>query len=200
MRPPRRTGFFCSLWLVASLQAQSSLPPQTWRIGDAPAELHDSIAHGDLIVVSLQDALLRELTGALRQGGPVFALQSCHIDVAGAAARIARQPGVRAGRTSDRLRNAANVPPPWAAALVTAQAGTSGRDVEGFVVDLGDTVGLLRPIVERPMCRACHGPVDRIDPAVHVALQARYPKDRAIGFRDGDVRGWFWIEVPKKGR
>jgi hypothetical protein len=200
MRPPRRTGFFCSLWLAASLQAQSSLPPQTWRTGEAPAELHDPIAQGDLIVVSLQAALLRELTDALRQGGPVFALQSCHIDVAGAAARIARQPGVRAGRTSDRLRNTANVPPAWAASLGTSHSATTARDVDGFAVDLGDTVGLLRPIVQRPMCRACHGPPDRIDPAVRAALQARYPKDRAIGFRDGEIRGWFWVEISKQRR
>jgi hypothetical protein len=29
-----------------------------------------------------------------------------------------------------------------------------------------------------------------------VALAARYPDDRATGFAPGDLRGWFWVEVP----
>lgn len=35
----------------------------------------------------MQDSLLRELTHALNEGGPTFALQSCHIDVIGATQR-----------------------------------------------------------------------------------------------------------------
>lgn len=88
-----------------SLQAQSDLPAGTWRIANAPAELGALISRGDLIVVSMQDALLRELTSALAQGGPAFAIQSCHIDVIGVTQRIGRQAGVAAGRTSNRLRN-----------------------------------------------------------------------------------------------
>jgi hypothetical protein len=32
------------------------------------------------------------------------------------------------------------------------------------------------------------------------ALTDRYPKDRAIGFTEREIRGWFWVEVPKKLR
>ena len=63
------------------VQAQSSLPTGTWRIADAPAELRYPISRADLVVVSMHDALLRELNNALEQGGPAFAIQSCHIDV-----------------------------------------------------------------------------------------------------------------------
>ena len=34
---------------------------------------------------------------------------------------------------------------------------------------------------------------------VKEALAASYPADRATGFREGDLRGWFWIEVPAAG-
>jgi uncharacterized protein DUF3365 len=186
--------------LTAAAQAQSSLPPGTWRIADAPAELRVPISRADLVVVSMQDALVRELTNALKQGGPEFAIQACHIDVIGAIQRIERGDGIAAGRTSDRLRNPTNAPRAWAAPLVKANAGRLARDIDGFAVDLGDRVGVLRPIAERPMCASCHGPASRISAAVSAALVDRYPADRAIGFAEGEVRGWFWVEMPKKPR
>jgi hypothetical protein len=190
----------CWLLLAASPQAQSPLPPGTWRIAEAPAELRYPISRADLIVVSMQDALRRELTNALDQGGPAFAIQSCHIDVIGAIQRIERSEGIAAGRTSDRLRSPTNAPRAWAAPLVKANAGRLARDVDGFAVDLGNGVGVLRPIAERPMCAPCHGPAEKIGPAVSAALKDRYPVDRAVGFTEGEIRGWFWVEVPKKPR
>jgi hypothetical protein len=148
----------------------------------------------------MQAALLRELTHALEQGGPALALQSCHVDVAGIIQRIGWQEGLEAGRTSDRLRSPGNRPRPWAAPLVAANAGRRTRDIPGFVVDLGAKVGVMQPIVQRPMCAACHGPTDRISPDVRAALRDRYPHDRATGFVEGEIRGWFWVEVPKAPR
>jgi hypothetical protein len=200
MRLVLRIVAFCAVLIPAFLQAQSSLPPGTWRIADAPAELHDSIARADVIVVSMQDALLRELTDMLAEGGPAFAIRSCHIDVAWIIQRIGRQRGVAAGRTSDRLRNPANAPTQWAAPLVKANAGRQARDVDGFAVELGSSVGVLRPIAQRPVCASCHGPADRLEPAVAAELKQRYPADRATGFVDGEIRGWFWVEVPKRVR
>jgi hypothetical protein len=148
----------------------------------------------------MQDAVIRELTGALERGGPEFAVRSCHIDVAGTLQRLGRQEGIAAGRTSHRLRNPWNAPRPWAAALVEAHAGRMARDLDGFVLDLGDKVGVLRPIAERPMCASCHGPLEKLSPAVRATLADRYPADRAFGFKDGELRGWFWVEVPKTRR
>jgi hypothetical protein len=197
MRNMCRSGCLTLLLLAAWLQAQS--PRTSWPIADAPLELRDSITRADLIVVDMQSQLLRELSQALTRGGPAGAVNSCHVDVTGIAARIGRQSGVAAGRTSDRLRNKTNAPRAWAAPFVANYAGKQARDVDGFVVDLGDRIGVLRPIVQRPMCVSCHGPADRIDPAVRAVLNTRYPADRASGFEEGEIRGWFWVEVPKPG-
>jgi hypothetical protein len=194
---PRAIWVFVFL-LTASLQAQSPLPPGTWSVADVPPELKFPVSRADLIVVSMQDALLRELTRTLEEGGPDLAIRSCHIDVIGAIQRLGRYEGIAAGRTSDRLRNPTNAPQPWAAPLVSANAGRRVRDVPGFAVDLGDKVGVLRPIAHRSMCASCHGPQDALSPAVRNELRDRYPRDRAVGFAEGEIRGWFWVEVPKK--
>ena len=44
-------------------------------------------------------------------------------------------------------------------------------------------------------CEACHGERESIDPDVLKTIEAFYPEDRATGFSEGDLRGWFWIEV-----
>jgi hypothetical protein len=176
----------------------TSVPGPTYRISQAPPELRRSIQRADLVILSLQNAMLAELTRELEQGGPGLAIRACHLDAATVAYRVAKQEGVQAGRTSDRLRVPTNAPRPWAAPLVAQYAGKRAADVEGFAVDLGDRVGVLRPIAERPLCAACHGDRDKLDPRVRQELEERYPKDRALGFTTGEVRGWFWTEIPKK--
>jgi len=47
-------------------------------------------------------------------------------------------------------------------------------------------------------CVVCHGDPAQIPDAVLAALAARYPDDRATGFAEGDLRGWFWVEVPAR--
>jgi hypothetical protein len=50
------------------------------------------------------------------------------------------------------------------------------------------------------VCAACHGAPDTFDPAVRAELRDLYPRDRAVGFAEGEIRGWFWVEVPKTVR
>jgi len=184
-----------ALALVASAAAQFEV--KSWPVRQAPPQYQALVVRGDHVVVSLRDAMLRELQDALTKGGTEGAMAFCHLDATFLAQRLARYDGVAAGRTSDRLRNPTNAPPPWAAALVRAHAGERARDVDGFVVELGDKIGLLRPIAHQPMCRGCHGSPDTVAAGVKAVLADRYPVDRALGFTDGEIRGWFWVEVRK---
>lgn len=193
-----RTVLVAAVLMSPVVAAQSEFT--SWPVSQAPAELRIPISRADLVVAAMQDAVIRELSDALARGGPAQAIDFCHLDATAATQRVGRQEGIAAGRTSDRLRDPTNAPRPWAAPLVAANAGRTARSVEGFAVDLGDKVGVLRPIVERPMCAGCHGPAEKLHPAVKLALTDRYPADRAVGFRDGEIRGWFWVEMPKVPR
>jgi hypothetical protein len=35
---------------------------------------------------------------------------------------------------------------------------------------------------------------------VRKVLAERYPADKGLGFTEGEIRGWFWVEVPKRLR
>lgn len=188
----------CAAGLMLAAAAGAQTQFTTWPASEAPAELRPAISKADLVIVGMQDSVLRELNDALSRGGPGTAIAFCHIDATAVAQRLARTEGVAAGRTSDRLRNPSNVPRPWAAALVKANAGKQARSVEGFVADLGDKIGVLRPIAQRAMCAGCHGPAEALSPAVRSVLSDRYPVDRAVDFKEGEIRGWFWVEMPKR--
>lgn len=170
----------------------------SWPVSQAPPDLKVAISRADLVIVTMHDAVLRELNDELALGDRARAMNFFHLDVTATIQRLARQEGIAAGRTSDRLRSPTNAPRPWAAPLIKTHAGQSARSVEGFAVDLGDKIGVLRPIAERPICAGCHGPL--LAPGVKTALLDRYPADKALGFADGDIRGWFWVEMPKRRR
>jgi Protein of unknown function (DUF3365) len=172
--------------------------PLSWPVAQAPGELKPIVSRADLLIISMHDAVVRELTDALSRGGPESAIGFCHLDATILSQRIGKEEGIAVGRTSDRLRNPTNAPRPWAAPLVHANAGRQAKNVDGFVVDLGDRVGVLRPIAERAMCAGCHGPADQLSGGVTRVLTDRYPVDRAVGFREGEIRGWFWVEMPKR--
>jgi hypothetical protein len=185
-----------ALTLGPSIRAQA--PLTSWPAADAPPDLRVAIARADLIVVSLQDSMVRQIENALSQHATSSAIAACHLDTTFAEQRLARREGIAAGRTSDRVRNPTNAPRAWADALVRAHAGEPARSVDGFVVDLGDKIGLLRPIAERPICAGCHGPAEGVSAGVKAVLAERYPADRAVGFKTGEIRGWFWVEMPKR--
>jgi hypothetical protein len=98
---------------------------------------------------------------------------------------------VEIARTSFRLRNPQNQPPPWAVPLVE-----QGVAEPRYVSLPKGGLGALLPIHLKPTCLMCHGPEDQILPDVREALAKQYPEDKATGFEEGDLRGWFWVEVP----
>jgi hypothetical protein len=180
------------------VQAQSAREWPTYSIKEAPAQLRPAIQHGELILLSIQNAVLSELTQELSERGPGGAIRVCHMSATTVINRVAREEGIAAGRTSARLRTPSNAPKPWAAPIVARYVDRPAAGLDGFVVDLGTRVGVMRPIAHREVCSPCHGREDQLTPNVRAELTDRYPKDQATGFRDGDLRGWLWVEVPKK--
>ena len=148
----------------------------------------------------LQQALLAKLKTTMESGGPAAAVEVCRTEARTIAAAVAKREGIDLGRTSHRVRNPANAPRPWARAIVEGGAGVKAAAERIRVVDLGERVGVLRPIGTVEMCMRCHGPADVVRRSLGDALAKVYPQDRATGFSPGDLRGWMWAEVPKSAK
>lgn len=167
-----------------------------------PAEPLDGAAvdRAQQAMVSLQQRLSARLLEEMGKGGPTAAVRVCRDEAQKLTAAVSAEQGVELGRTSHRLRNPANAPRPWVAKLLPAYAGRQAAEVAPAVVDLGDRVGVVKPLPTQPLCLACHGERKAMTPEVLKMLSSAYPRDEATGFVPGEVRGVIWAEVPKIAR
>lgn len=158
--------------------------------GESPSEA------AQVKMLAAKDALFTRLSARLMEvlgnQGPATAIAVCQNEAVEIAEAVSEQQGVRIGRTGVRLRNPDNAAPSWAEPLVRKRT-----DVPTFVtLSNGDAAALL-PIKLQGQCVMCHGPPAQIAPAIQDQLDKRYPTDRATGFREGELRGWFWVELPR---
>ena len=147
------------------------------------------------LVVAATNALvsetLGELEAALSSSGGAGGIAVCRDKAPAIAAQVSEQFGLRIGRTSHRLRNPSNVPPAWAEAYVAART-----DEPTFLAGPSGELGALLPIRLKAECQMCHGAAENIDDQILAAIADSYPSDQAVGFAEGDLRGWFWVEAP----
>ena len=140
---------------------------------------------------ALAGELMATLADELAERGAAGAIAVCKEEAPRIAAATGERLGLRIGRTSWKLRNPRNAAPAWAEPLL------AGQPAEPRAAAAPDgRLGVTLPIRIAAPCLACHGPTDELEDDVRAALAAQYPGDRATGFQSGDLRGWFWVEVP----
>lgn len=137
--------------------------------------------------------LMTRLQVAIEQQGTASAIGVCQEAAPTIARAVGEARNLLIGRTSWKLRNPENLPPSWATALVAART-----EVPAALAHPDGRLGVLLPIRLKGQCLACHGAAEAIPAEVRNALQTRYPNDAATGFVEGDLRGWFWVEVPSE--
>jgi Protein of unknown function (DUF3365) len=179
--------------LSATLLGQA---PRSWTVKDAPAEYQDAAARATKAFDAVQSALSSRLMEEMKAGGPTRAVTVCRDEAIPLTKKVAGEQRVAAlGRTSHLIRNPANAPRDWTKPFVEKAAGRKAGDVQTVVVNLGSRVGVLRPIGVATACTICHGAREKQPESLRRALADAYPSDRAVGFEEGDLRGFFWAEV-----
>jgi hypothetical protein len=144
--------------------------------------------------------LRTKLVAAVASSGHAKAIDVCAVEAPALAAQIHTDTGATVGRASLRLRAPADAPPPWVAEWLAKHGERSSAGVEGMrgitSVGGGRVARVLLPLTVEGPCLSCHGGPADLAPGVRAALDARYPGDRATGYRIGDLRGASWAEVP----
>lgn len=178
---------------VAFLAVAQAAPPA------APAE-GAAVGQAEQAMTALQRRLSARLLEEMGKGGPTAAVRVCRDEAQKLTAAVSAEQGIELGRTSHRLRNPANAPRAWVAKLLPTYAGRQAAEVAPVVVDLGDRVGIVKPLPTQPLCLACHGERSAMAPEVQEMIASAYPADEATGFTQGEVRGVIWAEIPKVAR
>jgi hypothetical protein len=188
----RNTRYLVALVLLwtASVAAQ-----------DAPASAADPRhAQSRELATALQQALGSRLMAALGSGGPVAAIEVCHVEAPAIAAGLSASAAARVGRTTLKVRNPDNAPDQAAREVLERferqWEGRGATPPEDYTVAADGSARYLRGIVTQQLCLVCHG--SELAPDVAAAIRARYPDDAATGYALGTLRGAFLIEWPPR--
>ncbi len=158
----------------------------------APEVPAEDLARAQAELLPFKEQMLDALTTSL-EAGPANAISVCRERAPEIAAALSVD-GVEMGRTSHRLRNPKNAPPPWAEPLLAAYLEDPAREGPMAVYIDESTIGYVEPIRAVSFCLSCHGPA--VEPELLEEIRSLYPEDRATEFRTGDLRGLFWLTMP----
>lgn len=144
-------------------------------------------------IKSLGQNLKKELKGAMKKS-PSHAVAVCNTE-AMKVTKDASKNGILVGRVSKKNRNPNNKPKEWMKAFI--EKYHKGEIKKPYtVVNLPhNRQGILKPIKTGPLCLKCHG--TKIDDVTSKKISDLYPKDKATGYKAGQIRGFFWAEFNK---
>ena len=149
------------------------------------------------VASSVPPKLLQVLSAEIARGGPESAIGVCREKAPELAKAASEQTGWAIRRVSLRNRNPKAVPDAWEHAALEdfdrrAAAGESPATLEKGELVADGTRKEYRYIKALPVqqiCMGCHGPSDKLSPAVTTQLQKYYPNDKGVGYSLGQIRG-----------
>lgn len=149
------------------------------------------------LATDLKTALVTQLNQKITENGPIGAIPFCHAEVKTIAQGAAQDRATKFefGRTSHRIRNTANTAQTWMKPYI--------REFEGKTLVQAPKKTLihsfkngkkayLEPLFIQPQCLTCHG--ESVAPEIHARIRELYPNDRAMGFKQGEFRGFLWVK------
>ena len=145
-------------------------------------------------LMPLKKGLMKALKSSIKTKGAVASISMCKTK-APSITKSAQQKNFELGRTSNKLRNLSNAPKTWIQPYLKKYQNSKAGDLPSHqLVALKDNrFGYLEPIYLKPLCLTCHG--ENLSPKVKNKLVALYPKDQATGYKLGEFRGFFWVEL-----
>lgn len=163
-----------------------------------------AVQRGKAIVAETFSLLSSNLQSAIQQSGVSNALPFCSLAASPLTAGLAAQHGVTIRRVTHKARNPANqadaaellILKQFAAALPAASAtNPPPPHVTNFTAP---TATFFAPIIlNNELCLKCHGePGKDIAPENVAVIQHLYPRDEATGFKLGDLRGAWRVDMP----
>lgn len=164
-------------------------------LSETTTEIDPRVSESRTVVKQFGKQLIGKLKQALEEGGPVTAIKVCNIEAPGIAEQLSRQYDWRVGRTALKTRNPNNNPDEWETNVLQQfeQRKQDGEAISKLEYSEETVEGFryMKAIPTKGLCLTCHGTA--IPEPVKATLLELYPEDKAIGFKEGSVRGAFTI-------
>lgn len=103
-------------------------------------------------------------------------------------------------QSSLKIRNPSNAPDEWERKILESYKLKERQKANSFgeIQEKGGKkiYRYLKPsFIEKP-CLACHGAKEKIRPEIRSFLEKRYPNDKALEYKEGELRGGISIIIP----
>ncbi len=160
------------------------------------------LAKGKQIAKTTANHLGGELTKHMKAGGVSEAIPYCNGQAGLLTQEMSEKFKVAIKRTSHKLRNSNNAPTANEIAILEQFKELKATNTTLKPVVALDGKGhphFYAPIIVQKKCLACHGVIgDSMKPATDSIIKTLYPKDKATGFHEGDLRGIWSIAFESK--
>ncbi len=165
----------------------------------------NNIQEARKIVKQYASTLKHELKSALKEKGPVLAVESCHLKAPDITDNISQSSGWQVRRTSLKVRNLEDAPDKWENSVLRKFEKMNTEGIPVNKIEFSEVVTkkdgnkefrYMKAIPTKKVCLQCHG--SNIKSKVASQLDSLYPFDRAVGFKVNDLRGAFSLSKPIK--
>ena len=156
---------------------------------------------GEIVNLS-QSELLKNVSHAMKTGGPEYAIDFCNLHAMEIKDSLSRLNNCQIQRIALKYRNPLDKPQSKKEEDLLYQyqfANQKGDSIKPKIYLLEDRIEYYQPIViDNGACLICHGDPDtQIADETLVKLEAQYPNDLAVGFSLNDFRGTWKITFMK---
>ena len=143
------------------------------------------------------------LSQQLAAGGAVRAIEVCADSAQVVGEKLQRELGLSIRRVSTKWRNPKNTPDEYEsvrlrkfAELKSAKALTDTSEFYEVVTENSvRTFRYMRPVFIGEMCLSCHGNREKMKDLIYSSIRERYPNDKAVDFKAGDLRGAVSVRI-----
>ena len=139
--------------------------------------------------------LSSNLMKAIEESGAEGAIDFCHTAAYPLTDSVAINHRVSIKRVAGKYRNPLNAPETWETELLDYYSSLDKTQLSQdslVILPSGETI-YTKPIILQGACVQCHGEVGKdIDLSTYRAILKKYPDDKAVGFKPGDLRG-MWV-------
>lgn len=159
------------------------------------------LSQGKKLALAAKAILGKNLMTALNTSGPEGALSFCNENAIQLTEGVVSNNQVTIKRVSDLNRNPNNHANEQQLAYIknTKEKLSLQLPIEAQLIETNDTMVAYYPITTNTMCLQCHGvPNQDIKTTTLQKITELYPDDKAIGYRDNQLRGIWVIEMAKQ--
>lgn len=159
------------------------------------------LSRGNTIAKLSFEALSGELQKTMQRGGIDSALRYCNLRAYPLTDSLSAAHQVSIKRMSNKVRNPRNKADELAEFMIKGFGIdlSEGNAITPKLVLKDDSILFFKPILTQPLCLTCHGtPGKEVAFRTDSTIQKLYPRDKAVGYQNNQVRGVWRIAFKDK--